>query len=317
MTDRPLVSVVIIFLDEEQFLAEAIESVLAQSYDHWQLVLVDDGSTDRSTGIARGYAAAHPGRIEYVEHPGHRQLGTGASRQLGFELSRGKYLAYLDGDDLWEPRKLAIQVELLEAHPELAMTYGRTLVWYGWRQGQGQPADYLKALGVDPGQAITPPRLLTVFLANEFTCPGCGSVLIRRQAVQQVGGFEPEFTGQYEDMILYTKLLLRYPVFVEEATHSRYRQHEGNSWIADRRRAGWYPDWLTPSRGRYLEWVAGHLAQHPDKVTRELAAALEDALRPYRHPLRFAAARSYHLGRYYLRRAARSLVERSARRGGN
>ena len=308
MSHRPLVSIVIIFLDEAPFLAEAIESVLAQTYDRWQLVLVDDGSTDGSTRIALDYATAHPRRIDYAEHPDHRQLGTGPSRQLGLDLSRGKYLGYLDGDDVLEPGKLATQVELLETRPELAMTYGQTLVWYRWREDVHGTADYLKPLGVSPGQSIPPPGLLTVFLANEFACPGCGSVLMRRQAVQQVGGFEAAFTGQYEDMVLYAKLLLRHPVFVEEAIHSRYRQHEGNSWIADRRRAGWYPEWLTPSRGRYLEWVAGHLAGYPRGVTPELGAALEAALHPYRHSIRFAVDRGYQLGRWYLGRGRARLA---------
>jgi glycosyltransferase involved in cell wall biosynthesis len=311
MNDAPLVSVVIIFLDEERFLAEAVESVLGQSCNSWQLLLVDDGSTDGSTRIARGYAAAHPGRIEYLEHPCHRRLGTGPSRQLGLEHSRGRYLAYLDGDDVWLPGKLAAQVGLMDAHPRLAMTYGRTQVWYGWQGTGGVSRDYLKPLGVSPGQEIQPPHLLTVLLADEFACPGCGSVLLRRQPVCDVGGFDEAFPGQYEDMVLYAKLLLRYPAFVEDATYSRYRQHEGNSWIDDRRRARWYPEWLTPSRGRYLKWVADHLDRHPDRVTPELAAALDQALRPYRQPLRYAADRGWRLGRYYLRQAARSLTGRS------
>lgn len=311
MSDAPLVSVVIIFLDEERFLAEAIESVLGQSYGSWQLLLVDDGSSDGSTHIARDYAAAHPGRIEYLDHPGHRRLGTGPSRQLGLKRSRGRYLAYLDGDDTWLPDKLEMQVELLEARPERAMTYGSTLVWHEWQARGGGPKDYIKPLGVSPGQEIEPPQLLTVLLADEFTCPGCGSVLLRRQAVCEVGGFEEAFAGQYEDMVLYAKLLLRYPVFVEDAIHSRYRQHEGNSWIDDRRRARWYPEWLTPSRGRYLLWVADHLERHPDRATPELTAALNQALRPYRQPLRFAVDRGWRLGHYYLRQAARSLTGRT------
>lgn len=305
MNSQPLVSVVIIFLDEERFLAEAIESVLAQTYRDWHLVLVDDGSSDGSTGIARSYAAAHPGRIRYAEHANHRQLGTGPSRQRGLELCRGAYVAYLDADDICEPDKLASQVAVLEAHPESAMTYGRTLVWYEWRQQGGGPADYLKPLGVSPGRLFAAPQLLTVFLTDEFCCPGCGSVMLRRESVLQVGGFDPAFSGQYEDMVLYAKLLLRYPAFVEEATYSRYRQHDGNSWIADRRATRWYPEWLTPSRGRYLEWVADYVGRHGPLRTPELDRALQVALYPYRHPVRHAGARGYHLARYYLRQALR------------
>ena len=93
MTERGLVSVVVIFLDAERFLEEAVGSVLAQTFDHWELLLVDDGSTDGSTAIARRYARTHPGRIRYLEHDGHRTLGMSASRNLGLFHGRGHYIA--------------------------------------------------------------------------------------------------------------------------------------------------------------------------------------------------------------------------------
>ena len=79
-SSRPRVSVVTIFLDAARFLEEAIESVLAQTFDDWELILVDDGSSDDSTQIARGYADRWPRRIRYLEHPNHANLGMSASR---------------------------------------------------------------------------------------------------------------------------------------------------------------------------------------------------------------------------------------------
>jgi glycosyltransferase involved in cell wall biosynthesis len=69
MSDKPLVSAITIFLNGENFIEEAIQSVLAQTYSNWELLLVDDGSTDGSTEIARRYVREYPGRIRYVEHP--------------------------------------------------------------------------------------------------------------------------------------------------------------------------------------------------------------------------------------------------------
>ena len=80
--DRPLVSVITIFLNGERFIREAIESILTQTMDSWELLLVDDGSTDRSTEIALWYEKEHPAKIKYFEHKGHRNLGMSASRQL-------------------------------------------------------------------------------------------------------------------------------------------------------------------------------------------------------------------------------------------
>src|SRR5512147_1824882 len=107
MTNQPLVSGVIIFWNAERFLQEAIESVLAQTYPSWELLLVDDGSTDGASEIARSYAARHPERIRYLEHPGHRNRGMSASRNLGLQQSRGALVAFLDSDDVWLPEKLA------------------------------------------------------------------------------------------------------------------------------------------------------------------------------------------------------------------
>jgi len=120
----PLVSVVAIFLNGERFLDEAIQSVIAQSYPHWELLLVDDGSTDGSSALARAWAEREPHRVRYLEHPGHRNHGMSASRNLGLHHARGEYLALLDADDVWLPGKLARQVEILQAHPGVGLLFG-------------------------------------------------------------------------------------------------------------------------------------------------------------------------------------------------
>src|SRR3954470_15736661 len=107
------VSVVVIFKDEERFLAEAVDSVFRQTFDGWELLLVDDGSTDASGEIAREQLARRPGHVRYLRHPGGANLGTGASRNMGAARARGRFLAFLDADDVWLPAKLAEQVALM------------------------------------------------------------------------------------------------------------------------------------------------------------------------------------------------------------
>jgi glycosyltransferase involved in cell wall biosynthesis len=82
-----------IFLDAERFLAEAVESVLAQRGVTWELLLVDDGSTDAGTQRARSYVEADQGRVRYLEHPGHRNRGMSASRNLGIAAAEGELVA--------------------------------------------------------------------------------------------------------------------------------------------------------------------------------------------------------------------------------
>src|ERR671932_218944 len=118
MSSKPSVSVITIFLDAEKFIREAVESVLGQTYKDWELLLVDDGSTDGSTQIALEYTEQYPGKIRYLEHPGHQNRGMSASRNLGLSHSEGRYVAFLDADDVWVAHKLEQQVTILGSQPE-------------------------------------------------------------------------------------------------------------------------------------------------------------------------------------------------------
>ena len=126
MTGQPLISAITIFLNGERFIREAIDSVLAQTYQNWELLLVDDGSTDGSSAIALEYARRFPGKIRYLEHDGHQNLGMSASRNAGIRQARGKYIALLDADDVWLPLKFERQAAFMEAHPDVGLLCGRT-----------------------------------------------------------------------------------------------------------------------------------------------------------------------------------------------
>jgi glycosyltransferase involved in cell wall biosynthesis len=119
-----MVSVVVAFYNAEPFLAEAIESVVAQCSADWELLLVDDGSTDRSPAIAHGFERADR-RMSYVTAASTNR-GTAATRNIGLRLARGELIAPLDGDDVWFPEKLEEQVTLLTAKPEGALLFGQT-----------------------------------------------------------------------------------------------------------------------------------------------------------------------------------------------
>jgi len=105
-----MISIITIFLNAERFIREAIESVFAQTYDDWELVLVDDGSSDASTAIARRYASEYPEKVRYLDHDGHENRGMSASRNLGVRNATGHYIGFLDADDVWLPHQLEGQV---------------------------------------------------------------------------------------------------------------------------------------------------------------------------------------------------------------
>jgi glycosyltransferase involved in cell wall biosynthesis len=222
---NPLVSAIIIFLNEERFLEEAIESVRVQTYPHWELILVDDGSTDRSSAIAQAYATRQPDRIRYVEHEEHANRGMGASRNLGLDHARGTYVGFLDADDVWMPNKLRDQVAILEAHLDVDMVYGRTLIWHSWRRDSDSTAtDTYYTLGVQADAVVEPPHLLVSLINNRAQTPTTCNALLRAEAITRVGRFEAAFRGMFEDQVFFMKIALAAKVFVSSETWARYRQ---------------------------------------------------------------------------------------------
>jgi glycosyltransferase involved in cell wall biosynthesis len=236
-------------------MTEAVESIRAQTYDAWELLLVDDGSNDASTAIARRYTTADPARIRYLEHPAHANRGMSASRNLGIRHARGTYVAFLDADDVWLPEKLAQQVAIADAHPEAAMVYGRTIIWHSWTgREEDRDRDYTFDLGVAPDTLIAPPALFHVLLANKAQTPTTCNALLRREAFDAVGTFDESFRGMYEDQVLFAKVNLQRPVYVADACWAKYRQHDDSHSEATARDT----DYLT-TRRPFVDWLCRYV----------------------------------------------------------
>ena len=278
--DNPLVSVVMPFLNAEKFLRETVESVLSQTYINWELLLVDDGSTDTSTRIALHYAKSGNGKIRYLKHPSHMNRGTSASRNLAIKNAYGEYIALLDSDDIWLPNKLEKSVAILNSHPEVALTYEATQLWSSWAGNlRGLQPDYMQELGVKRNSIIVPPRLLPIFLRNEEAVPCTCSVLIRREAIELVGGFEESFHDMYDDQVLYTKICLAMPVFVGSGCLSKYRMRPDSCVSLNVKNRQ-----VLSARLTLLRWVAHYLEEQ--KVSNsEVRKAIEVELWPYSHPI--------------------------------
>jgi len=275
----PLVSVVIAFLDGERFLREAIDSVFAQTYERWELVLVDDGSGHAASSIAREYAERDATRVRYLEHDHHENRGLSASRNLGISAVRGDYTAFLDANDIWLPDKLRDQVAILESRPDVGAMYGNALYWYGWT---GDPADvardFYPRLRVSDGTVLEPPRLLERLLSGDALVPCAHSLLVRTAVLRRVGGFEERFRGMFEDQAFYAKLMLAERVLVVDRSWERYRQHADSMCAVSDRLGG-----TREANRRYLEWLAEYLGAvscRDEGVHR----ALRRALRPFHRP---------------------------------
>jgi glycosyltransferase involved in cell wall biosynthesis len=286
MGGKPLISVVTVFLNAEKFIEEAIVSVLVQTYDNWELLLVDDGSSDASSRIALRYAEHFPVQVCYLEHSDHQNRGTCASRNLGIGKAKGDYIALLDADDVWFPHKLERQMAILDSNPEAALVYGAPQYWYSWSgDPRDKERDYVTRLGVQQNTLFKPPTLLTLtYPLGKANSPCPSDLLLRREIIERIGGFEEAFDGiyqLYEDQAFLAKLYLKAPVYVSSECWDKYRNHP-NSCVSVVTKAGQYH----LVRLFFLNWLQAYLSKEGLKDV-EIWKALRKALWQYRHPIMY------------------------------
>ena len=246
------VSVVMAFHNEQRFLREALESVLSQSFQPFEILLVDDGSTDGSVGIAAEFARLIP-TLSLLTHPGHEQLGVWASRALGIQRSSGTLVAFLDADDRWDPEHLAAYVRAWVDNPQVGMVVGRAVVWNSW--ADRELTDSLTPLAFPPGSVVSPPDLLSAVLRDgAVTVPVCSFVAERAdvlRAVLSTAGLR----GIYEDQALLAILQLRCCAVVVQEASAYYRKHSNSTTAKATARGEYHPALPNPSRSAYLTWL--------------------------------------------------------------
>lgn len=192
----PKVTVFVPVYNAARYVGHAVESILAQTFRDFELLVLDDGSTDGSLDTVAGYRDP---RIRLERNPAN--LGIGATRARGLELARGEYLALLDSDDLAHPDRLRQQLAFLESHPDFAVVGtwsrlmdgdGRALPWRTFKKRTVQP--------LDPG-VIDAQLLIRVALRN--------SSLMARTDVLRAYGYRPNF-AQCEDYDLIARVAPHY-----------------------------------------------------------------------------------------------------------
>ena len=297
---QPKISVITCFLNLERYLAEAIESVLGQEYTNWELLLIDDGSTDSSTRLAKDYAAQYPGKIRYLEHEGHRNLGSSASRNVGISAASGELVAFLDGDDVWRPQLLTHLLSLLQEQ-QVAMVCEATEYWYSWSPHPPKK-DYILQVGTTQDHTFLPPRLMTEIYPLRYNYAPCiCGILVKRDLLLKYGCFDPAFTGMYDDQVLLSKFYLHEPVHIASSAYNRYRQH-ADSMVKTTQKAAYHQ-----ARLRYLEWLEAYLQQQ-NLNDPEVKKLLHQELMPYRRPMRyFIAKRLPQKGKDLFRKIKRRL----------
>ncbi len=247
-SNRPRVSVIIPTFNRASRLVEAIRSVQDQTFEDWELIVVDDGSTDDTEFAVRTISDR---RIRYLP-ASHR--GVSAARNAGIAQSCARWICFLDSDDRWTPRKLARQLEVLEAEPEWRAVYTNE-IWYRHGRRVNQRHRHQKYSGA-------------IF---RWCLPLCiispSSIMLERQLINEIGRFDESFVV-CEDYELWLRLAARYPIrFLDELLIEKVGGHldqlSHSTWGLDRFRVRallkvFVQESLTPEQRL---WTAGEIVR--------------------------------------------------------
>jgi glycosyltransferase involved in cell wall biosynthesis len=210
----PRVSVIVPVYNGAATIAGTVRSILAQTFRDFEVLVIDDGSTDGSGAIAQAVAAElGDERLRVLTQTNG---GQAIARNHGMAIARGEFFAFIDADDWWTPDKLAAQVAALDAHPAAALAYSWTVLVNGDRQPLG-------------GRVEAPfsGAVHGLLLVTDFISSG-SNPLVRRSAIARVGGFDPALVPS-EDWDLWLRIAAEFEVICVPEPHILYRQRPASS----------------------------------------------------------------------------------------
>ncbi|MBL7068844.1 MAG: glycosyltransferase [Candidatus Omnitrophica bacterium] len=231
--NNPKVSVLISLYNYGQYLQEAVESVEKQTCADWEIIIVDDCSTDKSLSVAMELERRLGGRLRLIRNSTNQ--GVARTRNIAIEAARGRYIAFLDADDRWHPKKLQMQMELFETKdnpPDIVHTGIKTFAdsditeWLRKSRGPARDPEYwdlcfndrfLKTIRKNKGDYFD------LFCHNNPTC--FSSFVVKREVLSSVGGFDEGLFHQSEDWLLWLKasLFFQFHFIPDKLTY--YRIH--------------------------------------------------------------------------------------------
>jgi glycosyltransferase involved in cell wall biosynthesis len=212
------ISIIMPAYNEERFIAEAIESVLAQTWRDFELIILNDGSQDSTLKIAEHYALLDP----RVRVESHWNMGVAPTLNKGLALSANEWVAIMHADDVMMPNRIERQLAFLAAHPELDVASS----WVKHINSKG------RIIAKDNSRLLTPNAIQELYLANELVGFSHPATILRKKAVLDIGGYRPQFRVN-EDVDLWNRLLEHgCQILVQPEFLLKYRLHGGSASIA-------------------------------------------------------------------------------------
>jgi alpha-1,3-rhamnosyltransferase len=217
-----LVSVIMPAFNHELYIGEALQSIGDQTHENIELIVVNDGSTDRTAEIIAAYMKKNGGKnIKYLNKPNE---GVCKTLNKGLEMSSGDYIAFLASDDLWLPERLAIQLEFMENNKNIGMVFADTWLLDSTSKTNSKWSDYKPQIKKYFKNGIQNKDIYTLLLTQPLV-PAL-TVLIRRRILLEVGFFDEDLV--YEDHDLWLRIARHYPLGYIHQPLAFYRIHGAN-----------------------------------------------------------------------------------------
>ena len=204
MIEKPLVSIISPAYNHEKYIAECIKSVQDQTYDRWEMIIIDDGSTDSTFSLASSFADKDSRiKVHTQENIGIFRLAE--SYNLALSKASGKYIAILECDDVWLPQKLEKQIEILEKNPQFILSWGKSYISSG-----DMSHNYSIAPRDDPDPDLYFNRPPGKFLEKlmKFGIPAL-TIIIRKEPLSEIGGFLQGYGLPLVDMPTIVELAMK------------------------------------------------------------------------------------------------------------
>jgi glycosyltransferase involved in cell wall biosynthesis len=220
LTNSPIVSVIMTVYNGQPYIAEAIESALAQTYRNLELIIVDDCSPDHSEDVIRQYLGDK--RLVLVRNDSN--AGVAASRNRGLAIAKGEYITFLDQDDVWLPHKLELQVAAILSHPDIGLLHAG----YARIDEKGDFLPAYKDLATDkfanPGADVVVRDVFSeIFISNDIQPL---TTMIPKAVLEAVGHFDSQLPG-VDDYELWLRIAYKYPVGHLDTIVGYWRAHSG------------------------------------------------------------------------------------------
>lgn len=220
MSDAPLVSVVIGTYNHGKYLPSCIDSVLNQTYTNFEIIVIDDGSTDDTQEIIKPY-------LDKITYKYQENQGRGASRNAGIELAQYPWVAFLDADDLWVEDKLEKQIQAVTNHPEIDLLVTNACWFDGDKIVQ---SDYFKSMNLFHKQPVADyghlhiftDKLFELFIDENFV--NLSSVLVKKDCLYDIGLFDATLP-RAQDRDLWLRLSRQYTFAYHDEILTKSRTH--------------------------------------------------------------------------------------------